>query len=138
MKEAKTQFKQVGDTVHVAGPSGKFFYKENGLMQVFNQEQQELLFEGKYSKFGFIAGGCGITPPFQLIKYLTDVEKNKEIKLRLLFANKTQKDILLKKELDDLQAKNANFKAFYILDQVNPKLFLWETAMELWIFDQTG
>ncbi len=41
-----------------------------------------------------IAGGTGITPVFQLIQYIALNEKNKNLKMFLLFANKTEVYIL--------------------------------------------
>ena len=53
----------------------------------------------------FIAGGAGITPFISIFRYLrsiNDTENN-----RLLFANKTRKDIILEKELNDLLKDNV-------------------------------
>jgi hypothetical protein len=46
----------------------------------------------------------GITPMFQLITHILIYENNKaDLKISLLFANQSTHDILLKKELDELQ-----------------------------------
>lgn len=42
-----------------------------------------------------MAGGSGITPCFQVIREIAKMS-NESIELILLFANKTEKDILLK------------------------------------------
>ena len=45
----------------------------------------------------FIAGGSGITPIFQA---MIEIARMKEpVKLILLFANKTEEDIVLRKEM---------------------------------------
>lgn len=45
-----------------------------------------------------MAGGSGITPCYQVIREISKM-KNEDIELILLFANKTEQDILLRKEL---------------------------------------
>jgi NAD(P)H-flavin reductase len=50
----------------------------------------------KKSRIFFIAGGSGITPCYQTIREILQM-KNEKINLVLLFANKTEEDILLKK-----------------------------------------
>jgi len=68
----------------------------------------------KYKKFSFIGGGSGITPLFQVIQHLFD-EKHLKFDLRLLFANKTEADILIKDKLDDLVKQNL-LNVAYCLD----------------------
>ena len=56
-----------------------------------------------------IAGGSGLTPMLQIAQ---EVVRNPEDKteVTLVFANKSEDDILLKKELDDMARKHRNFK----------------------------
>jgi ferredoxin-NADP reductase len=58
-----------------------------------------------YEKPGlFIAGGAGVTP---FIAIFRDLEKNGKLEgNRLLFANKTSKDIILKDEFEKMLGKN--------------------------------
>ena len=43
-----------------------------------------------------VGGGTGITPLYQIIQYVTEAEKESQRpNLTLLFANKTEEDILL-------------------------------------------
>lgn len=58
----------------------------------------------KYQGQGtFIAGGAGITP---FISILRDLKANNKLKgNRLIFANKTKKDIILKEEFEDSLGK---------------------------------
>jgi glycine betaine catabolism B len=53
-----------------------------------------------------IAGGVGITPLMAKIRYLTDVDWPGEI--HLIFAAKTEADIIFREELDDLQRRFPN------------------------------
>lgn len=81
-----------GSTISILGPIGKFVYEGNGVCY-YKKEGKRL----QYKKFGFIAGGSGITPCFQYIQYIIDNEEN--IELSLIYANKTENDIWLKSEL---------------------------------------
>jgi cytochrome-b5 reductase len=48
-----------------------------------------------------VAGGAGITPMFQIARTILDNTEDKT-QLSLIYANKTESDILMKKELDAL------------------------------------
>jgi len=87
-----------GDHIDVRGPKGLFVYKPNMVKAL-----------------GMIAGGTGITPMLQIIRAIL---KNPEdqTQLRLIFANVTEQDILLRDELDELAAKRSNFKVYYVLN----------------------
>jgi len=65
---------------------------------------------------GMIAGGTGITPMYQLIRAICeDTEDNTRISL--LYANQTEADILLRKELDDFQRQFPHkFNVWYVLN----------------------
>ncbi|MDD4756808.1 MAG: flavodoxin reductase, partial [Prolixibacteraceae bacterium] len=52
----------------------------------------------------FIAGGAGITPFISILRYL--YSKNKQGENKLIFANKTQKDIILKEEFSKMLGDN--------------------------------
>lgn len=70
----------------------------------------------KHDHIGLIAGGTGITPMFQLARQIFKNPEDKT-KVTLVFGNVTEDDILLKKELQDLEnTYPQRFKAFYVLD----------------------
>lgn len=52
----------------------------------------------------FIAGGAGITPFIAVLRQLQ--AENKIANNKLIFTNKTEKDIILKKELNDILGEN--------------------------------
>lgn len=60
-----------------------------------------------------MAGGSGITPCYQVIREICTMP-SENIELVLLFANKTEQDIVLRKELEALQPR---LKLHYILDK---------------------
>ncbi len=71
----------------------------------------------EYSGPGYIiAGGAGITP---YIAILRDLDRKGEVDgNKLIFANKTDKDIILKEELDSILGQNATY---VITDQEDTK-----------------
>lgn len=107
---------KVGDQVSISGPVGKQKYLGNGR---FYRVIQKKLVSAK--KFTFIAGGTGITPIYQLLQHINDKnEKNRNnIKTKLLFANKSSKDILLRKELNQLDDRNIIDELKLCLDKVD-------------------
>lgn len=92
---------QIGDTIDVRGPLGKFAYTR-----------------GMAGHICMIAGGTGITPMWQVLTALI-ADPADTTRLSLILANVTPDDILLKEQLDALAAakgKNA-FSVYYVLNQ---------------------
>ncbi|KAL0477734.1 cytochrome-b5 reductase [Acrasis kona] len=70
----------------------------------------------EFSHVGMIAGGVGVAPMIPVLTYL--LEHNTEnLKLDLLFANKTTDDVIYKEMLDELSAKHKNLNVHYILSR---------------------
>ncbi|KAI9506670.1 hypothetical protein GGI25_005331 [Coemansia spiralis] len=89
-----------GDVLEMKGPNPKFPYKANALKEV-----------------GMIAGGSGITPMVQLIRHVLD-DPNDNTKLTLVFANKSEDDIILRSTLDEYAKKHPDqFKIHYVVDK---------------------
>ncbi|SCV99522.1 LAFE_0A05006g1_1 [Lachancea fermentati] len=64
-----------------------------------------------------LGAGSGITPLFQLVHHIAQNPDDKT-KINLLYGNKTPGDILLRKELDEIQAKYPDqVKVTYFVDQ---------------------
>ncbi|CAF1069859.1 unnamed protein product [Adineta steineri] len=81
-----------GDTVECKGPFGDFEYQGNGV--ILNKGITR-----KINKFVIIAGGSGITGIYQIFRHAY----RDGIKCDLIYCNKMEEDILLRKELDILQ-----------------------------------
>lgn len=90
-----------GDELAMKGPFVKFEYKPN-----------------QYKTVGFLVGGSGITPALQVIK---EICRNPEdsTQVVLVFANQTEKDIILRDELDALQYMYPQLKVHYVLDKAD-------------------
>lgn len=68
-----------------------------------------------------LAGGTGITPMLQLIRAIIK-DPTDETETSLLFANQTEKDILLRDELNEIAKAYPNkLKLWYTLDTSNEK-----------------
>lgn len=98
---------KIGDKIEISGPKGRLEYKGKGKFQLENE-----IFSVK--NLGLVAGGTGITPCFQLIQFIIEQEKG-GVGLYLIYANKTEQDILLRERLEEYE-KTGKLKVFYTLD----------------------
>ncbi|XP_051172540.1 NADH-cytochrome b5 reductase 3 isoform X3 [Leptopilina boulardi] len=105
----------VSDTVDFRGPSGRLVYKGEGKFTI-KLLRKEPPVEYNVKKVVMLAGGTGITPMLQLIRAMIKDPKD-QTQASLLFANQTEKDILLRKELEEIAKKNSDrFKLWFTLD----------------------
>nr|OQO24577.1 hypothetical protein B0A51_09734 [Rachicladosporium sp. CCFEE 5018] len=85
----------LGEEVEIRGPTGEIVYHGNGQFTISGQDMI-------FTKISLVLGGSGITPGYALIaRALLGQDKN--VQLRVLDANKSEKDILLKVELDQFE-----------------------------------
>lgn len=88
-----------GDFLDMKGPFLKYPYEEN-----------------TFEEIGLIAGGTGITPMLQLIRKVFKNTSDKT-KISLIFANRSEDDILLRNELDGYTKSHPEqFKVYYLLE----------------------
>jgi len=106
----------IGDTIDVRGPSGLLVYNGQGEFAVKPDKKAEAdIVETK--QVSMIAGGTGITPMLQLIRAVFRDEDDKT-ELSLLFANQSEDDILLRKELEEVRDEHPDrFKLWYTVDR---------------------
>ncbi|KAJ1814718.1 hypothetical protein LPJ75_002650, partial [Coemansia sp. RSA 2598] len=91
-----------GDVLEIKGPMSKYPYKAGALKEV-----------------GMIAGGSGITPMLQLIQHVLE-DPSDNTRLTLVFANKSEDDIILREKLDSLAKEHPEqFKLHYIVDKAS-------------------
>lgn len=89
-----------GDKVLFRGPKGAMQYRP-----------------GLCKKIGMVAGGTGITPMYQVIRAICEDERD-TTEISLIYANRTEEDILLRQELDTFARRYPrNFKIYYMLDK---------------------
>ncbi|KAJ8245719.1 hypothetical protein GJAV_G00273760 [Gymnothorax javanicus] len=107
---------RIGDTIDFRGPSGLLVYKGKGKFAIKPDKKSEATI--KMAKHvGMIAGGTGITPMLQIITAVMKDPQDKTV-CHLLFANQSEKDILLRPELEEILANHpSRFKLWYTVDR---------------------
>ena len=89
---------KVGDTVLMSGPN-----------------QGGHWVDGMAKKVGLVAGGTGITPMISIVRWI--LTKRLEVDLALIFANKTETDIIFKEEWERDVREHSNFHCYHVLEQ---------------------
>ena len=117
----------IGETIDVSGPKGKLSYKGLGKIYIKHRPRDES-YDIRYAKhIGMIAGGTGITPMLQIIRKALKDPKDSTA-FSLIFANQTEKDILLRDELEELAKEHSNFKVWYTLDKAEDENWKYSTG----------
>jgi len=112
---------KIGESILMKGPKGHLKYKGCGKFTI-TQRREKVFYRKK--KIGMVAGGTGITPMLQVIRAIVKNPRDKT-EMWLIFANQTEEDILLRDELESLQAKYPQqFHLFFTLDR--PPNESWE------------
>jgi cytochrome-b5 reductase len=108
---------EIGDLLTISGPVGRMTYHGKGNVTMIDKKSKKKS-NGSYKRMGMIAGGSGIAPMLQLIEaVIRDEEDNTE--LFLLFANQTEKDILMRDRLEQLVKENPHrLRVWYTVDRV--------------------
>ncbi|XP_057332663.1 NADH-cytochrome b5 reductase 3 isoform X1 [Microplitis mediator] len=106
---------KIGDEIAFKGPSGRLVYQGKGTFAI-RLLRKEPPTQYHVKKVVMIAGGTGITPMLQLIRAITK-DPSDSTQVSLLFANQTEKDILLREELEEVLKNHPNqFKLWYTVD----------------------
>ncbi|XP_028810638.1 NADH-cytochrome b5 reductase 3 [Denticeps clupeoides] len=107
---------RIGDHVDFRGPSGLLTYRGRGKFDI-QPDKKSPAVRKAVTQLGMIAGGTGITPMLQIIQAVLKDPEDQTV-CHLLFANQTEKDILLRTELEELQARHpSRFKLWFTLDR---------------------
>ncbi|KAM3926015.1 NADH-cytochrome b5 reductase 3 [Leptodactylus fuscus] len=107
---------KIGETIDFRGPSGLLTYSGKGTFEIRPDKKSPPVTK-KVKQLGMIAGGTGITPMLQLIRAVIK-DKDDHTVCYLLFANQTEKDILLRDELEEIRTNHPSaFKLWYTLDR---------------------
>lgn len=94
---------RVGDTLEMKGPRGKFRYSRNMAPEI-----------------GMVAGGTGITPCLQILHHALRDPKD-TTRFRLIYANVSADEILLRTKLDELARDYPQrFSVHYFLNVPPP------------------
>lgn len=92
----------------------------NGLCRILTDFKNMSYKEKRYKRIGMLGAGTGITPLFQLLQA---ADRNSDTcEFTLFFGNSTEKDILLRTELDKFEKnKNFKFKLVFIITRFDEK-----------------
>lgn len=93
---------QIGDTVPMSGPNTGGHWVD-----------------GMAKRVGFVAGGTGITPMISIIRWI--LTKNLDVQLSLIFANKTEEDIIFRQEWERHVRQSPNFTCHHVLEEPPPE-----------------
>ena len=70
--------------------------------------------DGMAKKVGFVAGGTGITPMISIIRWI--LTQRLDAELFLVFANKTEADIIFREEWDQALREHPTFHCYHLLE----------------------
>ncbi|CAN0183143.1 unnamed protein product [Pylaiella littoralis] len=103
---------KIGDTMDMRGPKGNLTYAGTGIFRIKRRDDRQV------RKLGMMAGGTGITPMLQVISAVMreGSSSSSSVEMSLIFANKSEDDILLRDMIEKLAAGNPKFKFHYTLD----------------------
>lgn len=107
----------INDYVECKGPLGNIHYQ--GPSQLKITEGLNKYRSLNATKIGMLAGGTGITPMYQVIKCINQNKDIDSTKVSLIFSNKTEKDILLKDEINEIVESNKNIKVHYTISSID-------------------
>ncbi|XP_052202779.1 nitrate reductase [NADH] [Diospyros lotus] len=97
----------IGSVLDVKGPLGHIEYTGKGNFMVHGKP--------KFAKrLALIAGGTGITPIYQVVQAIMK-DPEDETEMYVVYANRTEDDILLWDELDSWAKKHERFKVWYVV-----------------------
>lgn len=89
---------RVGDSFHIDGGSGKFYYEES-----------------KGGPLLLIAGGIGITPIISIARYVA--AKQLDIKMDILYSASTPSEFAFKTSIEEIVASSNNFDCLFTTTQ---------------------
>lgn len=86
----------LGEEVEVRGPTGEIIYTSHGVFTIEGRQRT-------FRRVSLVLGGSGVTPGYALLARIAMAAGDDTTEVRVVDANKTQKDILLRAELDKLE-----------------------------------
>lgn len=102
----------LGQQIQIKGPLGHFTYHGEGN---FSLETSDF----HADKFGFIAGGTGITPVYQVMRAILQAPSD-QTKVALIYCVRLERDLLLRRELEALQnLRPAQCRIYYVLSDLS-------------------
>nr|POF18611.1 nitrate reductase [nadh] 1 [Quercus suber] len=98
----------LGEEIEIRGPTGEITYNGQGHFTITDEEHT-------FKRINLVLGGSGLTPGYALIARAL-LGKDENVELRVVDANKSEKDILLHEELDRFeQDSQGRLKVAHVL-----------------------
>ncbi|KAF1741833.1 hypothetical protein MXB_2187 [Myxobolus squamalis] len=106
---------KVGQTVAISGPYGNISYEGYGRFSMKNDKKVTV------SKITMIAGGTGITPMLQILRYIYHLKDDKT-KIKLIYANKDDSEIMLYSQISEIERNldEGQLEPYYVLKNPPP------------------
>ena len=102
----------IGEEIEIRGPTGEIEYIGNGKFTISDKEYT-------FNKINLVLGGSGITPGYALLARAM-LSSDDKTEIRVVDANKSEKDILLKEALDGFEKdSNGRLKVTHVLSHPN-------------------
>lgn len=107
---------KIGETINIRGPNGHLVYDGRGKFSIRASYKAPFVAR-TFRNVGMIAGGTGITPMLQIIRQVFKDDRDRT-RVWLLYANQTESDILLRRELEEVRGQNGDrFSLWFTLDR---------------------
>ncbi|KLP17129.1 Uncharacterized protein LW94_12112 [Fusarium fujikuroi] len=102
----------IGEEVELRGPTGEIAYNGHGNFAIEGKDRH-------FDRVSLVLGGSGITPGYSLLARVL-LSNNDKTEIRVVDANKTEADILLKEELEEFEKKsNGQLKVTHVLSHAD-------------------
>lgn len=102
----------IGSVLDVKGPVGHIEYTGRGNFKVHGKHRFA-------KRLTMLAGGTGITPVYQVAQAILK-EPEDRTEMHVVYANRTEDDILLREELDEWAKRYSDrFKVWYVVENAN-------------------
>jgi len=107
----------IGHTLLISGPAGRCSYRGGGVftLSVYKAPEMTML----TSHVLCVCAGSGITPIYAVLKHVACVDV--DMKVKVLYVNKTVDDVILRTELDEMCENHQNVECHYTLTQPPPE-----------------
>ncbi|KAG0094032.1 hypothetical protein BGZ93_009399 [Podila epicladia] len=114
----------IGDSIAIKGPIGSFTYYGQG------QYSHSSGRKGNCRQIGMICGGTGLTPMYQIMQALLADKAQDASKVSLIFGNRTEDDILMRKEVEETGNGLGpdRFHLWHVLSEEKPEGWKYGTG----------
>eukprot|EP00268_Persea_americana_P059286 TRINITY_DN7256_c1_g1_i8.p1 TRINITY_DN7256_c1_g1~~TRINITY_DN7256_c1_g1_i8.p1 ORF type:complete len:425 (+),score=90.04 TRINITY_DN7256_c1_g1_i8:509-1783(+) len=110
----------IGSTIEVKGPVSHSEYNGQGHFTVNGKPKLA-------KRLAMIAGGSGITPIYQVMQAILK-DPSDRTEMNVVYANRTEDDVLLREEMDEWAKKHQNVKVWYVVSEAKREGWEYSTG----------